>query len=102
EGARDLQHALLPIRKARCTFLRARTEADEIQELARLGVEAAGAPAHQVLPERRVLVDMEAGTHVLEQRELLEESDLLEGARNAEARALVSGHAAQLAAAPLQ
>ena len=56
-------------------------------------MEAPGVAAQQVFPERRVLVDVEPGAHVLEQRELLEEPDLLEGARDAQAHALVGRHA---------
>ena len=43
----------------------------------------------KALPQRHVLVDVEAGEHVFEQRELLEEADLLEGAGDAEPRPLV-------------
>jgi hypothetical protein len=96
ERARDLEHALLTVRQRACAIVRTGAEADEIQQVPGFLAEATGVADEQVLPERRVLVDVEAGHHVLEERELLEEADLLERARDAEPHARVGRHAFQL------
>ena len=44
---------------------------------------------NDVLPGRDVMMDMKARDHVVEHRQVLEQPDLLEGAREAEPHALV-------------
>src|SRR6202007_878891 len=82
-------HALLPVRQRAGALAGARLQPDEREQRARLLAKAPGIAVDEIFPERRVLVDVEAGEHVLEQRELLEEADLLESARHAEAHAAV-------------
>src|SRR5207245_4897248 len=87
--ARDLEHALLAVGQRARALIGSRAEADELEELARFRIEAAARRPHEVLPEGRVLMNVESGAHVLEQRELLEKADLLEGARDAQAHAAI-------------
>src|SRR5947207_3155270 len=96
QGARDLQHALLPVRQRPGALAGTRLQPDEREQRARLLAEAPGIAVNEIFPERRILVDVEAGEHVLEQRELPEQADLLESARHAEPHAAVRRQADQV------
>src|SRR5687767_1054229 len=96
ERARDLEHALLAVGKRAGPVARAIGQAHERKQLERLAAEASDAAGQEALPQRHVLMDMEAGEHVLEQRELLEQADLLEGAGEAESHALMGSQANQI------
>src|SRR5436309_759303 len=72
-----------------------RLQPDEREQRARFLAEAPGIAVNEIFPQRHVLMDVEAGEHVLEQRELLEEADLLEGASDAEPHAAVRRQADQ-------
>src|SRR3954470_2936360 len=61
ERSGDLEHALLAIGQRTGAVAGASAEANEVQQLLRLRAEAAGIAHQQVLPERRVLVNVEAG-----------------------------------------
>src|SRR5437879_12096131 len=95
-SARDLEHALLPVRQRAGALAGTRLQPDEREQRARLLAEAPGIAVNEIFPERDVLVDVDAGEHVLEQRELLEEADLLEGARDAEPHAAARRQAEQV------
>src|SRR5437667_7218850 len=95
QRARDLQHALLPVRQRAGALAGTRLQPDEREQRARFLAEAPGIAVNEIFPQRHVLMDVEAGEHVLEQRELLEEADLLEGASDAEPHAAVRRQADQ-------
>src|SRR5213595_791095 len=91
-----LQPALLPVRQRPGALAGTRLQPDEREQRARLLAEAPGIAENEIFPERRILVDVEAGEHVLEQRELPEQADLLESARHAEPHAAVRRQADQV------
>src|SRR5262245_36509123 len=92
----DLEHALLAVGERACPIVRPVSKPDEGKEFDCFLTEAPDPAWKKALPKRYVLVDVEAREHVLEQCELLEEADLLEGARDAEADALMRGKTDQV------
>src|SRR6185295_12354528 len=85
----DLEHALLAIGKCACPIVGPVSKADKGKKIHCLAAEPPYSAREEAFPKRHVLVDVEAGEHVLEQRKLLEQADLLEGAGDAEPRPLV-------------
>src|SRR5262249_42665106 len=98
ERAGKLEHALLATGARGGEHGRARFQSDEAQQTDRLRA-AAGVIArecgavHDVLPARNVVMDMESGDDIAENRELLEKPYLLECSGEAEAYAFVRRHA---------
>src|SRR6476660_9656792 len=85
----DLEHALLAIGKCACPIVGPVSKADKGKKIHCLAAEPPYSAREEAFPKRHVLVDVEAGEHILEQRKLLEQADLLEGAGDAEPRPLV-------------
>src|SRR5689334_12970924 len=92
----DFEHALLAVWKRPRPIFRPISKTDKRQQLHRLVAEAPRPAGKEALPERQVLVDVEPREDVLEQRELLEEPDFLEGAGDAEPSALVRGQSDEI------
>ena len=59
-------------------------------------------PVDEILPGRDVVMDVKARDDVVEHRQLLEQPDLLEGARDAEPHAPVRRQSAEVGAAEIR
>src|SRR3954466_5125504 len=85
----NLEHALLTIGKRAGPMGVLVLKTDKGEKIHCLVAESPDPARKKALPQRHVLVDVKAREHVLEQGELLEEADFLEGAGDAEPRALI-------------
>src|SRR6185437_162367 len=94
ERAREFEQTLLAIRERTSELVALCREADESEQFERFGVAARMVapecrPVYEILPGRDIVMDVKSCDHIVQHRELLEQTNLLKRARNTEPDAAV-------------